>query len=252
VKFYFPNNVFARLIACHLPEGMKQDVSFISSSVISKELASDKEAVGLIPVMDIINHQDLQVSAKTGISFESQLCNSYIYFNKGQREIKDVYLAGDISSQEVILSKIIFKEQYDSAVEIHLLSDNKLSDKNLILAGDRNFNDNMFANGISFAEEMIENLNLPYVNYVFASMKKENIELFHEAMTGMDELIDSGMEEYKFDNSITGLSADYIKTNISSLIVNFDQQDLEGLEQLVRLPYFYGIIKDILEIKFVR
>jgi len=252
VKLFFPNNIFARLIADHLPEGMKQSVMFSPSSVISKELASDKNAVGLIPVMDILNHQDLLISAKTGISFESQLCNSYMYFNEGQRDIKDVYLAGDISAQEVILSKIIFKEQYDAAVEMHLLADNNPDGKNFILAGDKNFSDNLFQHGISFAEEMIENLNLPYVNYVFASMNKGSMELFHEAMTDMGGLIDSSMDEYNFDNSITSLSADYVKSNISSLIVNFDQQDIEGLEQLIRLPYFYGIIKDILEVKFIR
>jgi hypothetical protein len=251
VRLLFPNNIFARLIADHLPEGMKNNISFLSSSVLSKELTEDEDAIGLIPVMDIINHKDFFISSKAGLSFESTLCNSYIYFDSGQREIKDVYLAGDISSQEVILSKILFKEQYDTAVEMHLLADNNLAGKNLIIAGDKNFNDNIFANGISFADEMIENLNLPYVNYIFAAGKKERLETLHEIVTDTGELIYSSMDDYNFSEAISELSRDYIKSNISSLIVNFDQQDIEGLEQLIRLPYFYGIIKDIADVKFV-
>lgn len=251
MRLLFPNNVFARLVADHLPEGMKAEISFFSSSVLSKELAANEGAIGLIPVMDIINHNDFFISSKAGLSFESSLCNSYLYFNPGERELKDVYLAGDISSQEVILSKILFKEQYDAAVQMHLLTDNNLSGKNLLIAGDQNFNSNIFANGISFADEMIENLNLPYVNYVLAANKKENLEVVHEVFTELGELIYSSMEDYNFGETIPELSKDYIKSNISSLIVNLDQQDIEGLEQLIRMPYFYGIIKDIVEIKFV-
>jgi hypothetical protein len=43
----------------------------------------------------------------------------------------------------------------------------------------------------------------------------------------------------------------YIKDNISSLVMELDMQDIEGILQLTRLPYYYGIIKDIIDVKFV-
>jgi hypothetical protein len=251
VKLLFPQNIFTRLIADHLPEPMKESISFHPSSVLSKELSGNEDAVGLIPVMDLVSHKDFFISSKAGLSFESMLCNSYLYFNTGGREVKDVYLTGDVSSQEVILSKIIFKEQYDAEVEMHLLADNNTDGKNLIITGDKNFNESLFPLGISLADEMTDNLNLPYVNFMFAANKKENIELLNAAITGMDDLIYDDVENYNFGELLPDISRDYIKTNISSLIVNFDQQDIEGLEQLIRLPYFYGMIKDIIDIKFV-
>jgi hypothetical protein len=39
--------------------------------------------------------------------------------------------------------------------------------------------------------------------------------------------------------------------NISSLILKFDEQDVEGIKQVLRLPYFHGLISDIVEVKFI-
>jgi len=251
MKIIFPQNIFAKLIADNLPEGIKKLVSYNPSPVISNELKNQEESIGLIPVMDLISHHDLFISSRLGMSFEGLLCNSYIYYNPDQNDIKDLYLYGDISSQEAILSKIIFKELYDTDIEIHLLTDNNFENKNLVISGDQNFADSRFLRGISLADEVIESLNMPYVNYVFASGKKELIEELHLSVTGLGEKIYTGVESHNFGESLPELSKDYITSNISSLIVDFDQQDLEGLGQLVQLPYFYGMIKDMIEIKYV-
>jgi hypothetical protein len=44
---------------------------------------------------------------------------------------------------------------------------------------------------------------------------------------------------------------DYLKDNISSLIYEFETQDIDNIHQLIRLPYFYGIIQDMVDLKFV-
>ena len=43
----------------------------------------------------------------------------------------------------------------------------------------------------------------------------------------------------------------FIKRNISSLIVNFEDQDREGLTEALKLPYYHGIVKDIVDVNFV-
>lgn len=44
---------------------------------------------------------------------------------------------------------------------------------------------------------------------------------------------------------------EYIENNISSLISQFDERDLEGIRQLLLLPYYYQMIDDMIEVKFV-
>jgi hypothetical protein len=44
---------------------------------------------------------------------------------------------------------------------------------------------------------------------------------------------------------------DFISINIQHLVFDFDKQDLEGIKQLLQMPYYHGLIKDIIEVKFV-
>ena len=98
---------------------------------------------------------------------------------------------------------------------------------------------------------MVETLSLPFVNYVFASKEKEELENFVKEIKDIDSLVYSRIEKGSFDKKISQASEEYIKTNIASLILKFDEQDVEGINQVLRLPYFHGIVSDIVEVKFV-
>ena len=78
---------------------------------------------------------------------------------------------------DVILSKIIFKELYDSDIEIAIQTklDAKISG-NYLLAGDENFNNARFEKGISIAEEVIDLISAPFVSYILASNNKNILE----------------------------------------------------------------------------
>ncbi len=251
MSIYFPNNIFTRVLASCLLETEK--IKFSASAQIIHNILADKSSVGLIPVMDLLRHKDLFVSAKYGISFEESLCNSYIYYNSKEKEINKISLTGDVSSQEVVLSKILFKEMYGSEVEIEILTNaEKAEDKNVIIIGDDNFSGERYKKGISFSEVMIDTLSLPFVNYVFASTEKETLELFEKQLEGIQTKF------YNMAEDGTYLSEDreeilsrHFKENISSVVLKLDIQDREGIEQILRLPYFHGIVKDIVEVKFV-
>ena len=43
----------------------------------------------------------------------------------------------------------------------------------------------------------------------------------------------------------------YIIENLPTIIYNLDEQDKEGIRQIVSLPFYHGIIKDMIDIKFV-
>lgn len=246
-----PNNVFTRVLSVCFPDDLKSKITFLPLSQITQSIESDNSLIGLIPVMDLLKHKDLNVSGKYGISFEGSLCNSYIYYSK-KESFDKIGLAGDVSSQEAILFKIVSKEMYGNDIGIEIITDlNKAVDKNLLIIGDENFINEKFLKGISFSEIMVDTLSLPFVNYVFASSNKETLENFIKNLDGVETLFYNKIEEDRFDNNISSASEEYIRSNISSFVFKFDEQDREGITQIIRLPYFHGMVKDIVEVKFV-
>jgi hypothetical protein len=156
-----------------------------------------------------------------------------------------------VSSCEVILSKILFKELYNTEIEIILKTDSEFEvDKNYIITGDMNLREDLFIRGFSFAEEVVELINLPYVNYVFASKDPELIKKFNYLATApINKFLENSEDAIK---EIISLNIqEYFAANLSSLIFKYNEQDIEGIEQVLRLPYFHGIINDIIVLNLV-
>jgi hypothetical protein len=219
-----------------------------------------QNSAALIPVMDLIKNKDLFISRSFGISFESSLNLSYIYFNEldpksrtGRNdEFKEVSLYGDVSSTEIILSKILFDELYDTSVSINLLSDDKsLSGKNLIITGDKNFAEDRVFSGISFSEEIIDILSFPFVSFIFASPTESIIKEMNKKFFGLSNLIYDKVENGDLPGNYSENVKGYIQQNISSLILDLDLNDCDGIDQLLQLPYLHGIIENIIDLKFV-
>ena len=252
MNIILPDNIFSRIISSCLSAEQLKQISFLPSSQITQSIINVDSSVGLIPVMDLLNHKDLFVSSKLGTSFEGTLCNSYLYYQGEQRSIEKLTLYGDISSQEAVLSKILFKEMYGSDIQIEISTHlNKPESRNLLIAGDENFVEEKFNKGISFAESMVETFSFPFVNYVFASNEKEVLENFIKESNEIDSMVYNKIDKGNIDKKISQASEEYIKSNISSLILKFDEQDIEGIDQVLRLPYFHGIVTDIVEIKYI-
>ncbi len=250
MNILFPENIFTSVIAVTLPESLKRNLQFHQASSISSVLEKDKNSIAFIPATDIISHKDLFISKKYGISFEGSLCNSYIYFAEN-RSLKSLNIAGDVTSSEVILSRILFKELYNLEVEVGLSASMKRDINNLILVGKQNFYDDRLFEGISFSEEVTELLSLPYVNYVLASANDKLIgELEPVLLEKLPNVYDNfeNPEQYF---SFSEKTFNYIRQNISSLVLGLDEQDIEAINQLIMLPYFHGIIKEIIEPKYV-
>jgi hypothetical protein len=252
MRLFLPDNIFSRLYANNLPEALKSRISYLPSSVIPSELKKNENSAGLITPMDLITSPELSISSKTGISFEGLLSNSYIYFHPGQKDFNAISLFGDISSLEIILSKIFFKENYNTDIQIELLSDfSKAEGKNLLVTGDLNFTSLNFNNGLSFAEEIIDMLSLPYVNFILASYTPKVIEEMNNVSRGIAARIYDSVETGSYGDHIPPDAVEYIKENIASLIYEFEVQDIDDIHQLTRLPYFYGMVTEIIDLKFV-
>jgi hypothetical protein len=250
-KLYLPKNIFTQIFLSEIQDKPELDVEFLPSSLVAKKILAEDDTVGLIPSMDILSNKDLFVSSEVGVSFNALLSNSYIYFKEEQENIDELFIKGDVSSNEIILSKILFREFYDVEIKTTLLK-REVSDfnENILIIGDENYESGLFLKGLSFAEEIIELINAPYINFVLASASEDAIKGFNSKYITS---FTNGHSE-NFDELLTGFpktSLDFLSVNIQHLVFDFDEQDLEGINQLLQMPYYHGMIKEIIDVKFV-
>jgi len=255
MKYYFPDNFFARFFANSFSENEKKEITYLPSAQLSNELEKEGDAIALIPTMDLLKHEEFFVSKLGGVSFESEWCNSYLYYPKemaDRKQIDEIILAGDVSSNEAVLGKILFAELYDQQVKISLhLNPNEKINAPMLLVGDTNFTENRFESGMSFADDMIEVISAPYVNFIFASKNKESLEAFNSSFKEKLPTLYDSIVPYISALEIPEESKEKIREEFSSFVFEFDTMDIDGIAQVTRLPYFHGMIKEILELKFV-
>lgn len=252
MEILLPENIFSRMLVSSFDKQDSSGIHFSPSGLLSKKLIETKNSVGLIPTMDLIYHKDLFVSSKHGITFDESLSNAYIYFNQAENQIKEIVLAGDVSVNEGVLTKILYSETYGVDVELSFEKTNGGPvNKSRVLVGDRNFLEGDLESAISFTEEIIEIISSPYVNFVFASHSEAALKNFHlNYQKGISEVNPIDIIE-DFREQFPVSSRNYLTENLQHVMFNFDEQDLEGIKQLLQLPYFHGIIKDMIDVRFV-
>ncbi len=250
MKIFFPDNIFSKIIYNNLPDEDKKLITFKESASLSLEIRKNPVSLALMPVSDIITNKEFFISSSFGISFTESLCNSYIYYNSNDENDLNFKIAGDISTIEAIIGLIFFKENYELNFKMNIaLNDKELISSNHILTGDKNFTDEKYKNGISFAEEIIELISAPFVNYVFASGDEKNLKKFSAKFSEVIKNVD--VKNIEIPGSFYDETKSFIKEKLPTVIYNFDEHDKEGIRQIVSLPFYHGIIKDMIDIKFV-
>jgi hypothetical protein len=250
-KILLSQNVFTKILLSELILDDNISIEFHPAALIAKRLSQEENTIGVIPTLDLLTSKDLFISSKIGLSFNALLSNSYIHFKEGQETLEQIFLKGDVTTNEIILSKILFKEFYDVEVTPTLIKDESTHiDDNTLVVGDENYFKEIFLNGLSFAEEIIELIDAPYVNFILASSSEKNLKEFNEGHR--DDLLNGHTEEYSSVlKGFTQTSLDFISVNIQHIVFDLEDQDLEGIKTLMQLPYFHGMLKDMIDIKFV-
>jgi len=250
-KFFLPTNIFSRIFFDELKDENHLRIESVPSSLIAKKVNEEQNSVGLIPTLDVLSNKELFISSEMGISFDALLSNAYIHFKEEQTTIDEIFLKGDVTSNEVILSKILFKEFYDVDVKT-TLHNQKMSDlsENILIVGDENFEREIFLNGLSLAEEIIELIDAPYVNFVLAGASEKVVKDFNVKFKSAFTNGHSEKYEELFPK-LTQTSLDFLTVNIQHLVFDFDEQDLEGIKLLLQMPYYHGMIKDMIDVNFV-
>jgi hypothetical protein len=249
-KLILPKNLFAKIFVSELLDSEKLQIGYAPSALISKRIIQDENSIGLIPTMDVITYKDIFISSEIGLSFNALLSNSYLHFKEGQETIEGIFLKGDICSNDIILSKVLFKEFYDVDIKSTLIYDKiENENENILIVGDENYKKELFLKGLSFSEEIIELISAPYVNFVLASSSENLLRDF----TKKHKSNFSNGHPEKIETLLTGYpetSLDFISVNIQHVVYDLEDQDIEGIKTLLQLPYFHGIVKDMVDIKF--
>ena len=252
MKLLLPDNIYTRLFSLVVPGIHEENIIYTGSATISRELDDERAHIALIPSMDLLSYNQFFVSGKAGISFDGVLSNSYFYFLKHLRMVKQIFLRGDVSKNEVILAKIIFAEQFDTQIEIFLDSKPfELNANNYLVCGDDNIKGDIFEAGLSMADQVADLLEAPYVNYVLASKDEQLLKNFTASIDNLDKIL-----EDNFDNLIKRIDTtnnikETIKQNLNSVYFDMTEVEKKSLNSLLQLPYFTQVLPDIVEIKIV-
>ena len=273
MKVVIPQNIYAAIFAMNLPDEIKGDIKVTASSLIANEVEKENSDIGLMPSFDLLNHKELYISKKAALSFDGLLSNTYFYFVPGKEKIYELFLRGDVSSNEIILSKILFSERFDSNIKLTLDTSEIIDEnKNYIITGNDNFGSFDFNKGISFADQIAELIDFPYVNYVWASKDEEKRVPNYRDLTPQEEwnlLIANQLKEFnnyfnELDKSVEDRIEiilqsmnfrkevnEFIEENLNSVYFEITENEIAGLYELLKLPYFHGITKEMFELKLV-
>jgi len=253
MKLIIPNNIFATLFVLSLGENKRLEIEVKEASLITNELKSDETAIGLIPSLDLINNNHLFVSGRMGVGFEGLLSNAYVHYSSGNDEIDSVLLKGDISTNEVILSKIIFKEIYHIQPEFSIDMSEHLVDQNsYLVVGSENWLNGNYQKGTSFSEQVSELIEYPYINFIFASQSESVIKKFNSKYEHVTADILTKLEENLIKIGLSTEVNEFIKDSINSTYFNFLESENQALSELLKLAYYHQIYDDIFDVKFVQ
>lgn len=96
---------------------------------------------------------------------------------------------------------------------------------------------------------MGEIISAPFANYVLASNDKNLLEEYTSKLLPVLDNIEYNSSSLPENYNLK--SSDFIKANFNTINYKIDEQDIAGINELLQLPYYYGLIKDIIEVNFV-
>ena len=252
MKIIAPKNIFTSILLSTFSEKNNLEIVFRESALTCRELENNTQSIALIPTMDLLKHQHLYVSEKLSVSFDGNLSNSYLYFVESEHKPEKIYLRGDVSLNEIILSKILFSEKFSSGVEINLeTSMPSTGDKNHIVVGDENFVRWNIEKGISLADEISDMLDLPYVNFVFASPDQDALKAFNKLSNQLDRNIEDQIEIILAKLDYGAEAKSLITNNLGSVYFEMTENETASINELIKLVYYHGIVDDMFDVKFV-
>ena len=251
MKLFVPNNIFASIFISEIKSSYGVEIINSDSALLCSQLEKDLKVIAFIPTLELINHRQIFISKKLGLSLDGVLSNAYLFFRNKDIILPKIKISGDISINEIILSKILFAERFSTNAEISIAvgreSDN---DAEHLIVGDENFKNKNFETGVSFSDQIADMIDLPYVNFVFASRDKSELEKFNNLFADVDFHIEEKIQGIMDNLDYSGGVKNFIKNNLSSVYFEITENEIASIYELVKLIYYHGIIDDMFDINF--
>lgn len=251
MKIGMPDSFYFRIIGEIASKNEDFKAYFEPSAVLAGKISSGELDAAFIPSLYLLQNEEVLVSSKIGLSFEGFASQSFMKFTKLEEgEKADISVAGDQSIQEPLIVEIILHELYGIESRFHLKSvKDALKDDNAVLTGDAALNAEYHEQGLSLSEELYEISELPYLNFVLAAKDAEKGKLvekyFAERAEQFYEMIE-GENEFGLDEK----NRSFMRENVQGTVIDLDEADIEGLNNLLRMIFYKGLSQDIRELKF--
>lgn len=255
MKIIHPDNFFFNILFSI--KEIQQSSSKTPSMLLSKKLIDREADAAFIPVMDLVTHSDFYVSKKIGFGFDGDLSDTFIYYKAGEDDFDTINLSGDVSTTESLLLKFLMKENYEKDIKLQILDPQKSSEEislfnlNILISGDDNFVGDRFLKGVSFSDEIIETFEIPYIKYLLCANSEEKLHAAENLFENVEEKFFSYCEQKKWENPFSQKFQYYFEENFSRIVLELTPDDIDAALQLVRMPYYHGMVDEIKEIKFI-
>ena len=251
LRLGIPDTIFADIFVSAFPKEFFH-VTKHGNHELLELLELGQIDLALIPSLEIIGTDNLFVSKRFGIAFDGAVSDDFIYFPKNEKNLSKVGLAGNVSMNEVVLSKVIFRENYNIEIEQKVLETLRdVEDSTLISSGDINYANENYKHGESFSELVAEFIDAPYLKFVLASTVKNNIEFVNNQISGLEEEIEVLTKSILKKFGFSPVAAEFIMNNFNSVYFELTETETEGYEDLRKIPFYYGLVEELKEIVFV-
>ena len=93
-------------------------------------------------------------------------------------------------------------------------------------------------------------IDLPYVNFVFASADKEAIEMFNKQIVPINERIDDKLINAIKELNLSEKVKEFFVENLNSIYFDMTDNEETAINELIKLIFYHGIIDDMFDVKF--
>ncbi len=242
------DNIYTRLLFSAITNA-EIKVTFMQNNSLQKAFSDNLYDLYLLPSLEITQTNNLFVSKKIGIAFDGFLSPDYIFYSQSEN-LKKMNLIGDYSMNEIILSKVVFREVFAQEIEI-IIEKNTNTNDNLIVCGNSNFTQNKFEKGDSLSELISNYLDAPYLKYIFVSKSKEPIVKINQfaEIIGEKEFADITKNEYFIEFSENVL--EILKSEWDSIYFSLTDLEIDAFEEFRKIPFYYGLADEMKELAFI-
>jgi predicted solute-binding protein len=236
----------------------KFEIVYMSPAECSNFLATDKVDVALIPPIEYarkVHDKNYFIIPEICVTSHTEAKNAIILLSPNLENIETVGFRLGIVS-EVVLSKILFLENYDIELKFLPLTDDvdgMLSKADaVILSGDLAFqNYSKYESKLYFSEEWFEITELPFVSALWVTKEEklsaEEIEFLKETVQkNIVELL-SQIDAYDEEH---GMDAEGNKLYYGCKYI-IGEEEINSLNLFFEYAFSYGMLEDIPELKFL-